>query len=426
MTQAPAPVAIRRQMVPVYGAGFVTAFGAHAVAANLGRYTLGHHGSLWELGLLLGIYDGAEVVLKPVFGALADRAGAKPVMIGGLVLFAAASAAFVIGGDPHLLTAVRLAQGTGAAAFSPAAAAAVAALGGRKRTGRLFGGYGGAKGAGYLAGPIAGGALVAAGGYGALFATLAVIAAGTAAAVAVLVPHARPTPRTSEAPGLGRRLTSAAFLQPVLLLAAAAAALSAGVGFLPVLAGQHRLGPIAAGALVSLLAAAAAVLQPVAGRRIDDGRLSPAVAAAALAVCAAGFLLALTGLPGLIAGAILIGAGVATATPAGFARLAATTPPGQLGRTMGTAEAGREVGDAGGPLLVGAFGLISLTTGLGALAAALLACAALAAPRNRTSLPPSAHPSAGPPHPHTHTRGETGPNGHPTDYRQRPGATGPR
>src|SRR5207244_7843009 len=95
-------------------------------------------------------------------------------------------------------------------------------------------------------------------------------------------------------------------------------------------------------------------------------------------------------LPGLIAGAILIGAGLAAATPAGFARLAATTPPGQLGRTMGTAEAGRELGDADGPLLVGAFGLISLTTGLGALAAALLACAALAASRNRTSLPPSA------------------------------------
>ncbi len=388
MTQAPAPVAAHRQVVPVYGAGFVTAFGAHAVAANLGRYALGHHGSLWELGLLLGIYDGAEVVLKPVFGALADRTGAKPVMVGGLAVFAAASAAFVIGGDPHLLAAARLAQGTGAAAFSPAAAATVAALGGRKRTGRLFGGYGGAKGLGYLLGPIAGGALVATGGYPALFGTLAVIAIGTAAAIAVLVPRARPAPRTSAAaPGLGRRLTSAAFLQPVLLLAAATAALSAGVGFLPVLAGQHHLGPIAAGALVSLLAAAAAVLQPVAGRRIDDGRLPPGTAAAALAACAAGFLIALTGLPGLIAGAIFIGAGVATATPVGFTRLAATTPPGQLGRTLGTAEAGRELGDAGGPVLVGAFGLISLTAGLGALAATLLACAALAAPPNRASPP---------------------------------------
>jgi len=388
VTQAPAGVR-GRQLAPVYAAGFVTAFGAHAVAANLGRYALARHGSLWELGLLLGIYDGAEVVLKPVFGALSDRTGPKPVMVGGLAVFAAASAAFVIGGDPHLLGAARLVQGTGAAAFSPAASATVAALGGKKRSGRLFGGYGGAKGIGYLAGPIAGGALVVAGGYPALFGTLAVIAVLTSLAVAALVPRAQPAPGTRPAGvGLARRLTSAAFLQPVLLLAAATAALSAGVGFLPVLAGQHRLGPVAAGALVSLLAAAAAVLQPYAGRRIDDGRLRPTAAAAALAACAAGFLIAMAGgLPGLIADAVLIGAGVAIATPAGFARLAASTPPGQLGRTMGAAEAGRELGDAGGPVLVGAFGLISLTAGLGALAAALMVCAALAVPRNRASPP---------------------------------------
>src|SRR6266480_5477349 len=67
--------------------------------------------------------------------------------------------------------------------------------------------------------------------------------------------------------------------------------------------------------------------------------------------------------------------------------LAASTPAGQLGRTMGAAEAGRELGDAGGPVLVGAFGLISLTAGLGALAAALLICAGLAAPRNRGGAP---------------------------------------
>ena len=62
----------RRNIAPIYAAGFVTAFGAHAVAANLGRYALGRHDSLWELGLLLGVYDGAEVLLKPVFGAVVD------------------------------------------------------------------------------------------------------------------------------------------------------------------------------------------------------------------------------------------------------------------------------------------------------------------------------------------------------------------
>jgi hypothetical protein len=63
----------RQNIAPIYAAGFVMALGAHAVAANLGRYALGRHDTLWELGLLLGLYDGAEVVLKPVFGAVVDR-----------------------------------------------------------------------------------------------------------------------------------------------------------------------------------------------------------------------------------------------------------------------------------------------------------------------------------------------------------------
>ncbi|WP_429425647.1 hypothetical protein [Nocardia sp. GAS34] len=37
-------------------------------------------------------------------------------------------------------------------------------------------------------------------------------------------------------------------------------------------------------------------------------------------------------------------------TPIGFAHLASTTPPERLGQTT---EIGRELGDAGGPLLVG-------------------------------------------------------------------------
>src|SRR5260370_35521145 len=84
-------------------------------------------------------------------------------MAGGLAVFAAASAAFVAGGDPHLLGAARFAQGAAAAAFSPAASAAVAAFGGKKRPRGVLGGYGGPKGAGYPAGPVGGGRVGAAG-----------------------------------------------------------------------------------------------------------------------------------------------------------------------------------------------------------------------------------------------------------------------
>jgi MFS family permease len=113
---------------PLSAAGFVTAFGAHSIAANLGPYGQEHHATLFTIGLLLAIYDGAEVILKPVFGALVDRVGPRPVLIGGLIGFATASAAFVVAGDPGLLGAARLGQGAAAAAFSPAASTLVGRL----------------------------------------------------------------------------------------------------------------------------------------------------------------------------------------------------------------------------------------------------------------------------------------------------------
>lgn len=59
-------------------------------------------------------------------------------------------------------------------------------------------------------------------------------------------------------------------------------------------------------------------------------------------------------------------------TPLGFARLAAAVPEGRLGETMGAGEVGRELGDAGGPAAVGAFGLGSLAAGFTTRAIALL------------------------------------------------------
>jgi MFS family permease len=388
---------------PVYGAGFVTAFGAHAVAANLGAYATGQHSSLWELGLLLGIYDGAEVVLKPVFGSVVDRRGAKPVMVAGLLAFALASAAFALVGGPQWLGLARLAQGGAAAAFSPAAGAAVAGLGGQKRTGRLFGGYGGAKSVGYLVGPLVGGAVVAAAGYRLLFALTGAVALAAAGGVLVRVPSLPPAPRQrSGVSALIPQLRRPAFLRPVLLLAAGTGALSAGVGFLPLLGARHDLSPAATGAMVSLMAASAALIQPWAGRRHDAGALPASAPSMALVLAAAGFGLAVVfpGAGGLVAAALLVGTGVAVVTPVGFAQLAAAAPPGRLGRTMGAGEVGRELGDAGGPVLVGAFGPFGLGAGLAALAGALVVCAGLSAPRRSASSshhhPPAAEEPANP------------------------------
>ena len=82
---------------------------------------------------------------------------------------------------------------------------------------------------------------------------------------------------------------------------------------------------------------------------------------------------ALPGVAFLLIAAALIGAGTGVITPLGFAALAASTPPERLGQTMGTAELGRELGDAGGPLLVATIATVAvLDAGYLALAVLLL------------------------------------------------------
>ncbi len=368
MTTRAAPA---RRMWPLYAAGFTTAFGAHGIAASLGGASKDAVTSLLVLGGLLALYDGAEVLLKPVFGTLADRVGARPVLLGGLIGFALASALYVVADSPGWLWAARLGQGAAASAFSPSASALVARLNPAAERGRAFGGYGFYKSIGYTLGPLLGGVLVWAGGLRLLFAVLAVLGAAVAVWAALAVPVVPPLPKARQTVlDLARRLADPAFLAPTGALAAATAALSAGVGFLPVSGRAAGLGTVATGAAVSLLAACAAVVQPRAGRALDEGRLTTRSGlAAGLAVTAAGLVSAmLPGLTGILVGATLIGLGTGLITPLGFAALASSTPEERLGQTMGAAELGRELGDAGGPLLVAAVASgTSLPYGFGAL-----------------------------------------------------------
>ncbi|CCH30150.1 MFS transporter [Actinosynnema sp. NPDC047251] len=381
----PAP---KRAMWPLYAAGFTTAFGAHGIAANLGGFSADAVTSLLVLGGLLALYDGAEVLLKPVFGTLADRVGGKPVLLGGLLAFAAASALYAVADSPGWLWAARLGQGAAASAFSPAASALVARLNPAAKRGRAFGSYGSYKSIGYTLGPLLGGVLVWAGGLRLLFTVMAVCAVAVALWAALAVPAVPPLPRTRQTVAdLARRLSDKSFLGPTAALAGATAALSVGVGFLPVSGAAAGLGTVATGAAVSVLAATAALVQPKAGRALDAGRLSTrAGLVAGLLVTALGLAAAvLPRLVGVVMAAALIGIGTGLITPVGFAALAASTPEERMGQTMGSAELGRELGDAGGPLLVAGVATVStLAFGYGALAVVLAVGPVLALTRRGT------------------------------------------
>ncbi|MER5528169.1 MFS transporter [Streptomyces sp. NPDC002677] len=165
---------------------------------------------------------------------------------------------------------------------------------------------------------------------------------------------------------------------------------------MPVSGAAIHLGTVATGAAVSVLAVSAALVQPWAGRALDDGRITTRTGlGTGLALTAVGMVCAiLPGLAGLLSAAVLIGTGTGLITPLGFAALAAATPQERLGQTMGSAELGRELGDAGGPLVVAAIATTTtLTYGYAALAL-LLAFAPFAILARRCDAPPAPTPPA--------------------------------
>lgn len=154
--------------------------------------------------------------------------------------------------------------------------------------------------------------------------------------------------------------------------------------FLPCWRPTYRQPP-PSGTLPSFLTSTCSIdpglVQPRAGRATDAGRIiARAGTAVGVAIAAGGFTIvaAAPNLAGILVTAIAIGVGTGIATPLAFAPLAGATPPERMVQTMGAAEVGRELGDAGGPLLVGGIAAARpCRWGLGGLAVLLAAIAAV-------------------------------------------------
>lgn len=76
------------------------------------------------VGLALGAYGLTQAVLQMPLGILSDRLGRKPVIIGGLLVFAAGSAVAALAHDIHWIIAGRAIQGAGAISAAATALAA--------------------------------------------------------------------------------------------------------------------------------------------------------------------------------------------------------------------------------------------------------------------------------------------------------------
>ena len=169
---------------------------------------LGEFGSgVGALSLMSTAYALAGIVASPIMGALADRIGRRPLVLGSLFSFALANIGFLLATSTEMLVVVRALEGGLSAGLFPAALGIVADITPENKRSRWLGYVTGGAAVGWVLGPVMGGVLYDAWGFEAPFLLSAGMGLLAFAAAAVLVPETRPRVARQRA-ALRRRRTA--------------------------------------------------------------------------------------------------------------------------------------------------------------------------------------------------------------------------
>jgi len=351
------------------------------------------------LGLIVGASTVTGVFLKLPAGALSDVLGRRRMLIAGALFFALPPFFYPLIAEPYGLLALRFVHGTATAVFSPVAAAYVADLARAERGARL-GTFSAANDAGAALGPLAGGAILFwSASYDAVYLTVAALGVlALAAAIALPAPPAAQAATGedgSRAERFRRGLAEVLRTPPVLIAAAVEAAMYLGfgafLGFLPLYAEAQGLNEAAIGAVLAAQVAVAIAAKPVTGRVSDRIGRKPVIVLGLIA-CAAALPLVFRsqGLGPLLAGAALLGIGVALVTPATNALVADLVKRHRLGAAMGVFGTIWDIGEAMGPIAAGfLLGRLGYATTFDVLAGVTLGAAFVFAVTVRTPSAPA-------------------------------------
>lgn len=345
--------------------GFVTSFGAHSVAVNLPTYAREVGVGTLAIGLLIAVYDFAEVIAKPIFGFLADRRGQVKTLWAGLALFSMASIIFPVI-DPRLLLGIRLLQGLGAAAFSVISVALVAAYFPKKR-GEAIGKYNALKGAGYVVGPAIGGVIVETFNFAWLFVVSALVGFVVLGMTLTLKePEQEVQFEDDEKFSLREFLApfSDARLMPwYVVIIVNMFFVGILFGFVPVYLNSVGFDPLRAGLILSAGTLAYLAIQPLAGRWADryGGRTTILVGLLLSSLCT----ISLVFTQGILLVFLIVlgGCGIGVVWTNTDTIISNLAKSGKLSASLGTAGSFKEIGDMLGPLSIGAisqfFGLVT-------------------------------------------------------------------
>ncbi|HYH92202.1 MAG TPA: MFS transporter [Candidatus Saccharimonadales bacterium] len=288
------------------------------------------------VGISIGAFAVAALVLRPVVGWASDRFGRRPLLLGGCLLTVAALALHLVSTTLPIFIAARSLLGVGEAFFLIAALAAISDLAPPERQGEGINIGSLSLYVGLAIGPALGETVLEVGGFTAVW-----LVAGALAVVATLLswfvpetaPVARrddPRPRTS-----GGRLFHPAGLFPGFLILTGAWGMAGFFAFLPL--HVDTLGIQNSGLPFAIYAVIVIGLRLVFAKLPDQ--VGPArLSGAALAATAVGLAILgmVPGLLGLYAGTVVFAVGVAFMFPGLLAVAVARVDETERGTVVGT------------------------------------------------------------------------------------------
>jgi MFS family permease len=364
-------LAFYRPYAAMFGGIFFCYLGVGASLATLPFFVsrnLG--GNKIEVGVVTAAIAVAAVVTRPIAGRIADRHGYKPVMLCGAAICTLAGAAYYGGVNVPILVAVRVLHGIGEGTVYTSGAAWLVRLCPVERRGRIVGLYGICMWMGITLGAFFGTVAMRVSGFHAVWGLCAAV--GLAGLLAV---SPRKPPERTEATAARAAILPLSTVVPGIALSLAAlgyAALSAFVAL-------H----MAARGVTNGIAAFNAFGLTYVGVRLFIGNLPDRLGARQVAVWSAlveavGLLVVAVApdLPVVIAGGLVMGAGLSLLFPALALLVINRTDPSQQGAALGGFTSFWDIGLAvGGPFA----GLIANMSGYPAVYYVMMACAVASA-----------------------------------------------
>jgi MFS family permease len=290
-------------------------------------------GNSAHVGLAMGVFMLTSVALRPVVGGLLDRFGRRSFVVGGTLLFAVAMSLYGWVGSIGTLIALRVLHGTSWAVSSTATQTAITDLIPPARRGEGIGFLGMAMTMAMAVGPAAGLWIAQKLSYQSLFLSGAGISC-----VAVLLTFGAKMPYRPGPGATGFGIVEKRALPILASLFFLFFAYSSITTFVPLFASSIK---VSSPAFFAAFAATLAVVRPLAGRLSDRfGEAVVVVPALVITILALITLSLSTGLPGLVASAVLYGIGFGTSHPvlhAATIRIARTSRQGAANASVSTA-----------------------------------------------------------------------------------------